>query len=279
MENAEVEKLLENADATDKAALTVLYNAWVNTFNTYKASSVKANLAEWQAAEKALRSKVEELTAKYFGSPDAKVLADRKAAWQFLKDEGYKVSSQTVYNAANKGKLIVQADGTVTESDALAYAAKNLKKISGKKGKPDKVADGLANENLSLMQVRRKKLQFEYEKERGRYISKSDVRAEIAIKIAFLDAGIRHFFRTFLSDWVHRVGGNPRKTDMLLELINTELDRLFNEIGRFNDIDVIIVKDIDHGVPVDNEDPDGGVFSLDGEIAEKEDADGVIGDA
>jgi hypothetical protein len=284
MDKAEIDKLLELVDGTDKAALTVLYNAWANAFNAYKAESNKGTLAEWQAQEKALRARVDELTAKYIGPADARVFADRKEAWRFLRDEGYKVSAQTVYNAANKGKLVVQADGSVTESDALAYAAKHLKKVPGKKGKPDKTADDLASENLSMAQLKRRKLQFEFDRDQKLYIKKSDVRTEIAIKIAALDAGVRHFFRTFLPDWIRRVGGNPRKANMLLELIYAELDRLFNEIGRFNEIDVVVVKEIEGGAPVEPEDHDaGGVFALDGldgeGSEEKENVDGVIGDA
>jgi hypothetical protein len=102
--------------------------------------------------------------------------------------DGYKVSRQSVYNAAKKGKLAVQADGTITESDALAYAARYLKKVAGKNGKPDKLAEERAAEELALIRTKRERMDFEFAKDRGLYILKSDVRAEIAIKIAALDA-------------------------------------------------------------------------------------------
>ena len=279
MDKSEIDKLLEVSGDVDRDALTVLYEAWTEKFDTYKAANSKVNLSEWQAAEKALKAKCDELTAKYFDAPGTRVLANRAEAWRYLESEGYKVSSQTVYNAVKNGKLISQADGTINESDALAYAAVNLKKISGKNGKSDKVAEDRANEELETLRIKREKLSFEFAKDRGLYILKSDVRTEIAIKIAALDAGIRHFFRTFLSDWIHRVGGNPQKTNMLMELVNTELDHLFNEIGRFNDLQVVVVKHTDDCKPDYVEEPEGGVFAMDPGKEKKESDDGVIGDA
>ena len=270
-------KLLEAAGEIDQDALTVLYDAWSEKFETYRSANSKANLAEWQAAEKALKAKADELAARYFDAPGTRVLADRLEAWRYLESEGYKVSRQTVYNAAKKGKLAVQADGSITESDALAYAAKYLKKVAGKNGKPDKLAEERAAEELALIRTKRERMDFEFAKDRGLYILKSDVRAEIAIKIAALDAYIRHFFRTYLADWIHRVGGNPQKAAMLQELINTELDQAFNEFGRMEDIDVVVVKDAGDPAPADKAEIDGGVFAVETDSKREKPVDGIIG--
>ena len=272
-----IEKLRKIANDTDRDALNVLCAACENKFELYKANDSKANLGEWQAAEKALNAKVDELSARYLDAAGTRMLADRTEAWRFLQAEGYKVGRQSVYNAAASGKLIVQPDGTITESDALAYAVKNLKKVASKAGKPDKVAEQRAEEELALLRTKRAKLDFEFQRDRGLYLLKTDVRAEIAIKIAALEAGIKHFFRTFAADWIHRTGGDPKKAQMLIEWINAELDSLLNEFGRMEDIGVVVVKggDGNAGVAIDSE---GGIFDMD-ETQGKEIFDGVLGDS
>ncbi len=272
MDKEIIEKLRELTNAADTEALEVLCNACESKFEIYKTADSKANLSEWQAAEKALKSKVDELSAKYLDTVGTRVLADRIEAWRFLQSEGYKVGRQSVYNAAADGKLRMQPDGTITESDALAYAAKNLKKVASRSGKPDKIAEQRAVEELELARIKRAKLDFEFKKDRGLYLLKTDVRSEIAIKIAALEAGIKHFFRTFAADWIHRVGGDPQKAQMLLEWINAELDSLLNEFGRMDDIDVVVIKngDTDAG---GEQDLEGGVFDMD-EIQRKETCDG-----
>jgi hypothetical protein len=277
MDKDTIAKLRELASDTDKAALEVLCNACESKFEIYKQADSRANLSEWQAAEKALKSKVDELSAKYLDPAGTRVLADRIEAWRFLQSEGYKVGRQTVYNAAASGKLIMQPDGTITESDALAYAAKNLKRAASKAGKPDKIAEQRAAEELELVRIKRAKLEFDFKKDRGLYLLKTDVRSEIAIKIAVLEAGIKHFFRTFASDWIHRVGGDPQKVQMLLEWINAEFDSLLNEFGRMEDIGVVVVKD-DDGIAAGDADPEGGIFDME-DTERKETCDGIVGDS
>jgi len=58
MDKADIEKLMELAGETDRAALGTMYNAWIKKFEAYRRDDNKANLSEWQAAEKALKAKV-----------------------------------------------------------------------------------------------------------------------------------------------------------------------------------------------------------------------------
>lgn len=280
MEKERVEKLLKVASEQEKVTIGTLFNATLTTLKAYQSDNTAAKLKDWNAAEATLEKIVLELEGKYFQKKDPRLLSDRVEAWKFLQAEGFKVGRQTVYNAVSSGKLIMQPDGTIAESDALAYAAKNLKKIAGKNGKPDKVAEERAGEELALIRIKREKAELELAKERGLYVLKSDVRTEIAIKIAFLEASIKHMWRTFAADWIHRVGGNPQKTHMLLELVNAESDQFFNEIGRMEDINVIVVKAgaIDPD-PAGDQDPEGGVFALDAAGDPEEDGDGIPGDA
>jgi hypothetical protein len=279
MDKPEIDKLLEAAGEVDRDALNELYTGWCEKFEAYRSAKSKASLAEWQAAEKALRAKADELTAKYFDAPGTRVLADRVEAWKFLQAEGYKVGRQTVYNAARDGKLIVAADGTITESDALAYAAKNLKKIAGKNCKADKVADERASEELALIRSKRARMDFEYDRERGKYLLKTDVRAEIAIKLAALEGGFKHMLRTYAADWIHRVGGDAGKVQMFLDLAYTECDHLFNEFGHMDGIGVIVVKSGGEDLSAIDEELEGGIFALDAPEQPKEAADGIDGDA
>jgi len=266
MNRSDIQKILDAAaeagNESDRVALSALYNGWVEKFTLYNADKNKANLAEWQAAEKALKAKFDELTARYFDAPGTRVLADRVEAWKFLEAEGYKVSRQSVYNAAKNGRLILQADGTITESDALAYAAKHLKKTASGKEGADKFAAERAGEELALLRTKREKIDFEFARERGLYTLKSDMRAEWSIKIATFEAGVRHYFRTFAPDLIQLVGGNPRKRQLYLNKIDGDLHQLFNEMGRLEELGVIVVKDAGDPAPAAAPEPEGGVFAV-----------------
>lgn len=80
-----IEKLRELANEGDKTTLEVLCNACESKFEIYKQADCRANLSEWLAAEKAFKSKVDELSAKNLkkiaskaGKPDK--IAEQRAA-------------------------------------------------------------------------------------------------------------------------------------------------------------------------------------------------------
>ncbi len=243
MDRAIIDKLLELAAEQDRAALAVMYNAWVKKVEAYRRDDSKANLSEMQAVEKALNAKVAELQAKYDATADAAPLPSKNAALEFLKANGWKISRGKLYKDADAGLLKVRPDGTVSESDALAYASRFLKKLKG--GDADPALDGLYREKaqaeLDKTRVQEEKLRFELERERGRYILLEDVETQFAVKWAAIEASVRHLLITRAKDWIYAVGGQVEKYDMLITMAGAELDGVFNRLATIEELNLSLV--------------------------------------
>ena len=245
MDKSEIEKLMDLAGETDRAALGTMYNAWVRKFAAYKEDDSRSNLAEWQASEKALKAKVDELTAKHLDAVDAAPLPDRKAAWEFLRAQGFKVSSGKFYGDCSKNMVKVNADGTINEAEALAYAVRYLKKVKG--GDADAVLDDIfkskAKAELDKTLVQEEKLRFELERERGNYLPRADVMTQFAVKWGTLEASLRHLLRTRARDWIYACGGDAKKFDMFVALVGSEMDEIFNSMATIEDLEISLVVD------------------------------------
>lgn len=241
MDKAEIEKLRGVCGEADRAALAVLYNAWVKKFNAYKADDGKANLAEWTAAEKALRAKVDELTAKYMGAGGA-ALANLSEVERFLKARGYKIAKSKLYQDAAKGLIKVNADKSVNESEALAYAVRFLKKIKGAEGdaEMDHLYREKAEAELEKIRSQNEKLRFELAQLHGNYMPRDQVITEFAVKWGAIEAAVRHLIRTRGRDWLYAAGADIKKHDMFQELVGAELDDLFNGLATIEELEITL---------------------------------------
>lgn len=240
MDKARIERLLEHAAAEEKATITTLFNASLRTLKAYQEDNSSGKLRDWQAAESALSGLASELEAKYFKKPEA--FANVMEALQFLKAQGYKVAKSKMYADAKKGLLKVLEDKSVLEADVLAYAVRaELEKTPGKASAvDDSIFADKANAELELLEVRKKKLTFEYEKQMGLYLLKTDVHAEIAMKLGAIEAGFKHLVAVRLADWIEDARGDVKCCDELRETIYGEIDALLNEFCSFDELEIVI---------------------------------------
>jgi hypothetical protein len=240
MDKTRTERLIEIATPEEKATLTTLFNASAKTLKAYQTDNTSSKLRDWQAADAALSAKSNELEAKYFGKPES--FANVMEALQFLKARGYKVAKSKVYADAKKGLLKVQEDKSVLEADVLAYAVRaELEKTPEKASKiDDSVFADKAAAELQLLEVRKKKLLFEHEKQMGLYLLKSDVHAEIAMKLGAIEAGFKHLVAVRLADWIEAAGGDTQTVDDVRESIYTDIDGMMNEFCSFDELAIVI---------------------------------------
>ena len=211
-----IDKILSKADGGDNAALTTLYNGCMTALKRYEGDQSKASLADWQASEKALKEMVGRLEQKYY--PHQPVLESVLAAVGYLNSQGYKLSKSKAYKDAKAGLLKVRGDKTVTEAEALAYAARvGLEKVvPGTSGSAEEIQARKIEAELSLSRAREEKLRFELERERGKYLLKTDVAVENATKFGAIEAGIKHLMRTKALEFIALVGGDGKKAPELV---------------------------------------------------------------
>lgn len=146
------------------------------------------------------------------------------AACENLKQAGYKVCKSKMYNDKKKGTIRVNADGTVLETEVRAYAA-NLERKDGNIQDLNDVHNRRAEKDVELRDIRIRRMQFDFDKEQGKYIPKKDFHAELAARAAVFDNGFRHAFNMNARALIAIVGGKPEKSAEFL----TELNRVLDE--------------------------------------------------
>jgi len=239
MDKAEFDKLQALCNDSEKSVLDHLYNTKEKKFVIHKADDSKKNLEEWQAAEKALKAKAEELSAKYAPGQSGVPLADRLDAVRFLQTLGYKIAKSKLYADQKAGLIKVNADGTVSEAEARAYAERYLKKVKSSPGE-DPAIDAMHKEiktaELGKMRAQEEKIRWELDREQGKYLLRDVVLVQFCVKWAAIDGAVRHLVQSRSGDWIFAVGGDIKKKDMLVEMIFAELDAVENDLADLEDL-------------------------------------------
>lgn len=241
MDKDMVDKLKALACDSDRMVLEVLFLAREKTFTEYASDSSKAKLVEWQAAEKALKEKVDALSSVLFINPAGEPFKNLTGVFEFLKAAGYKVSKRKTYADAESGLIKMNPDRTINESEARAYAERFLKKVkSGNQdnGELDGIYKEKAAAELEYLKAKNEKIQFDLEKERGKYLLKTDVRTEFALKLGALDSIFRNIIRTRAADYAAIVGGNPGKTHLMVNLLYEGLDEALNGACSLEELEI-----------------------------------------
>jgi hypothetical protein len=236
----DTQEILAKANEAEKEEVELLQRAVETTRKAYDGDFSAAKKRDWDAAREGLREYLAALDEIYFGNTgDDPVLENISAVVRFLQDEGYKVKKSKVYQDKGKGLLKTLPDGrTVTEAEAIAYAVRtSLKKISKSQSADlEGIQEEKSRAEVSKLKAQEEKLRFELEREKGRYLLKKDVQAEIAMKLGAIEAGVKHLIRIKGSDYIYAVGGDPKKLMVLVELLNADLDDLWNEFVSFDEL-------------------------------------------
>ena len=143
-----------------------------------------------------------------------------------------------------KGILPVSDPKAITLAEVERYITRAmLVKRSGAGSRKDEIED------LSALRVKREleKLNIDirikelsYKKESGLVVLKKDVYLHTSMKIAALEAGLKHAVRTSSIDWIAAVGGDLKKTQVLCDLVYPVIDDLLDQFGRMDEIKLVV---------------------------------------
>jgi hypothetical protein len=209
------------------AEIKILQHALYKTVNAYRDDSSAPKLRDWEAAREGLARTVARLQEKYF--PTEPVFETRRAAFAWLKDQGYKISIGKFYQDCAKGLCAVGQDGTIRESAVIAYALQQLPKVETEDGKlVPKQAEKL-DEEIAHIRARRQNSEFDLEHKKGQYLPRKDFGLELAARAGVLEQGLRNFIRTRMVDLISMCAGDPGKLPTLVDFFNQELDALLTE--------------------------------------------------
>lgn len=174
-----------------------------------------------------------------------------KQAWLHLVDQKYAapnrrkpIGSSKFYKDVRNGMFPVLNEAAITEDELGAYILKaGLVKLTGNAENIDRLAAEEKKSRMALMDAKRRAAEFALEKERGLYLRKADVQAELAMKLGTMEACWKNLVATNLVEWIQFVGGDIDKTDDLREIIFTRQDEMLNELCSFDELNIVIRPD------------------------------------
>lgn len=253
IDQAAIAELAKSCPETEAAELSVRHNAYILWLKAYREDSSRASLVELDAAKRSLERMVIEIRGRMDSTAtDAAPLAHIAAAVAYLKGDGWKIGKSKLYNDARSGLIRINADNTVNEAEAIAYAHKYLKRIKDS-GNVGGDIEALLREKteaeVALIKRREEKLAFENSLARGRYLLKDDVYLQEAINIGALEAGLKNMHRSYADEWLYRVGADSGKAPLYCDLVYAAIDKLLDDFGNMDEIKVVIRRPSDDKAP------------------------------
>lgn len=184
-------------------------------------------------------AKASRLLAEFKAGAKQPVVENRRQAVKWLQGKGYKLKKSKLYNDVKKGRLALQADGSILERDLERYA-KGLQKFE------EMAADGASGELLrSKMETEIEKLreqvrQIKYKNQilQGEYVERARVETEQAIKAAALRAGLRQLYEAHFRECIELVRGELALTRQAINFWVEKTDELLDAFARMDEIEV-----------------------------------------
>lgn len=235
------EKLLEKATDAERNTIEILRRAVEKTQAAYEDGFSAAKKRDWDAAVEGYDAAIARLESKYM--PSEPPFKNRLEVLKHLVGAGYKVSQGRLYKDAAAGLLTVQPDGTVFRSDVSDYILRaGLEKIANESGQPSVYAEEEARERIRKLQNQNMDLEFRRAVEQGKFILKEEVYTQLAVKIGAFEAAMKYMTRVRAVDWIDATGGNAAKKQILIDLAEADLDDVFAEFGRMDELEITIAK-------------------------------------
>ncbi|MDR2726610.1 MAG: hypothetical protein LBC10_01285 [Deltaproteobacteria bacterium] len=230
----DLEGLVAQSASTD---IQVLLTAKENAKRAALENPSQANLATLERAGKMLDAAMQ-----------AKAnLSDWRAVLAHAVENGRKLGKTKLFEDVKRGRLKKQPDGSFRLRDVDRYLA-GLP-ISGT---PDVVAEKAADrqrrkeeEEIRRIKAVADKEEFDLAVKKGRYIRKEQVHLELAARAVALASGIKTAFEARNLDCIAAVGGNPKKSLALTELLDNIFDEALNEFSREMEFEVTFTVDED----------------------------------
>lgn len=168
------------------------------------------------------------------------------AVLEHLNGEGFKVGRNKIYEDAKVGLLRVQKDKSVLGADVKLYSA-TLKKIDGNDVDLTEDQRTKTRKEIEKLDLQNAKLQFELDKEKGKYLEKRKFAMEMAARAGVLDLGVRNMFQVNVAEYIAMVGGDVMKANRLIERMNLDFDKIMNSFATTDTFQVMIISGSDKG--------------------------------
>lgn len=235
---SDMARIYEVADPNETRELDILIRAVEETCKAYENDFSATKKRDWDAAKDGLKACIDKIEQNHFSADPA--FNNIMAVVEFLQSEGYKIKKSKLYIDKDKGLLRVSPDGTVSHAEAMAYITRSgLEKLSDRaSGLVDDMHAKKTRKEIERLEVQTEKARFDMDREKGKYLLKTDVRTEFALKLGAFESIFRNIIRTRAADYIGAVGGKPEKSQLLVDFIYSDLDEVINGVCNLEDIDI-----------------------------------------
>ena len=243
MNKQEFDSLIQDCPPEVSTKGILLFNGVVSCAAAYQVDSSLNNLRAWQAAEAALAEFINNLTANK--SDSSACFRNRVAVFQYLRSQNIKIGRSKLYQDADSGKLRMQRDGSILQSDVDIY----IRAFLSPKQKAAAYADINVLQKEKLEKENKKldeqiaKLAWDREREAGKYLLRSDFEMELAARAAVLQTSLRQMAQTKVYDWIAVCRGDHGKASDVAAMIAAEIDTVLNDYATTDRFQVIFVKE------------------------------------
>lgn len=165
---------------------------------------------------------------------EPKTYPNLMAVLRRLQDDGYKVKKSKLYKDKTLGLIKVEEDGSVTESEMLAYITKAGLSKKGEVSSEELTAnaDRKFRAEIRKLEAQARASEYDLEVKQGKYILKEDaIRARID-QMQILEVHFRQVLETKLPEWIAIVGGNQKRLNDVRDQAALAVDDMMNALSR-----------------------------------------------
>jgi len=175
--------------------------------------------------------------------------ANRLEALKTLKRLGYKVGKSKLYADCSAGRLQLQPDGSVLDSELRAYVRRVGLEKPGEAGREadDSGEVDLERRRLEVAKLEEQvaKLKFDREILEGRYVERDQVALEIAARATVLEAMLRNILDSLAVErrLVDPAGGELRQSVVPADELRAEVSDALDRYASANEFHVLFRRD------------------------------------
>lgn len=227
-------KLLELVQDTDKNVkneLMLVHNGKIEAMKAFNARPGKDTRADLAACREEYDETVERYWKLYFPeeapTPEGERFKTRKTALDWIKAQGYQVSTGKFYQDCDSGFPAVHKDKTVSRFQVMQYVQQL--DVERKSTSTDRAEE---KEQLEINKLRLEveRRQIENRRDDDKWLNKETAYAHMAAIIGTLRDSLRHHFQVGSPALVHLAGGDHNRAPELYEGVEDILAKSFNEI-------------------------------------------------
>jgi len=161
---------------------------------------------------------------------------------RYLQGQGFKLSKPSLYRHNKEGKILPNTTGKFQQKYVDRYARTFLKVTATGKRHKD-ITDDLQREKLEQelknLKLKNEREKFNFEKEQGLYVPRSQMDIEVASFIAVLVSAFKNLITSKTAEWIAMSGGDHKKTGEFITKAISDIDDLTNSIANVSEYEVV----------------------------------------